>query len=79
MNIIKKLLPNHIRSSISSMRAVKLIRLLRCYIYDMRRFIRFSGLINPLGRQATLKARILKECHCVEKAFSLKKPVSVLE
>jgi hypothetical protein len=44
------------------------------YLYDFRRFIKYSLWNNKIGDEKTLQAKILLQTHIIEKGLSLKNP-----
>lgn len=66
--ILKKIVPAKIRSQIN------VIKLYNNYLYDFKRFKKYSGFLNEFKNQPIHEAKLTFQYHQIEKGLSLKKP-----
>jgi len=68
--ILKAVLPKSIIKLLE--RTLRYFKTLSCYLYDFRRYARYSNTVHPEDNPQKLEARITAHYHVIEKGLSLK-------
>ncbi|MFC2139600.1 nitroreductase family protein [Bacteroidota bacterium] len=68
--ILKAVLPKSIIKFLE--RTLKYFKTLSCYLYDFRRYAKYSNTVHPEDNPQKLEARITAHYHVIEKGLSLK-------